>query len=638
MQLAVVTVLLLNRLEQHAPVAFDHIVSFLNWFDLARIYPILAHVRREQNLRLPLPSPSSFYRCLWSNSRTIKAYLRRKTILDCEPIRSRLASDPHLLMHLHSDFIRNNISHCIPEDCDTLFSVNFLTDQLAPTLVRAETGTNLGDVKRILFNPRRPIIAVVKADYGSFTLGIYAMAGTERSETGGLLHFYAGPRTSDCFANTQLCDMHISWSPEGDKLLCLQPDSATDSASRVTLFFVAESGLTRRIHSPNMPKMSHPGQRGFLQGSAECWSSNDTFWILTGVENLHLTKITIQGSTLIVESAGANPIIPGGLKVTSLGVWTNDSTAFWVQPCRVRGHYGHSLVRRQSLQSPRCFPDGKALALSAAYVVCAELSVGNTDQLLLIMACPEGINFQHEVGIDADFVTVHQLDEDQHDFSSEGYDYKHGAGCNLPLPWLSASHKKYKLCLATVDCFEDDIDIICTVHNLKWATNFYSNLNATTNFEGYFQLVGQTERYAVIHMVGARKIVMMSKLGNFYMDSDNIRSKFAPNVDGSLIIPHLEWCNYGARNCTKMFTHSLPLKAVIPFDAKPETKSALSKLIRASGFEVGSIERTTCSPAEKMCRVCREVRERVRLEEYNRPLVFSIRYNFGSESLQLSAI
>jgi len=562
-------------------------------------------------------------------------------MFDCEAIRSKLVSDPHLLMHLHSDFIRNNISDCIPEDCDTLFSINFLTDQLAPTLIRPGTGTNLGDIKRVLFNPRRPIIAVVKRDYGSFTLGIYALAGTERAETGGLLHFYAGSRTSDCLANTRKCDMHISWSPEGDKLLCLQPDSATDSTSRVTLFIVAESGLTRRIRGPNMPKMAHPGDRGFLQGTAECWSSNSTFWILTGAENRHLTKVTIEESTIVVESAGASPIIPGGVKVSSLGIWTNDSTAFWVQPCRILGHYGHSLVRRQSLQSPRAFPHGKALVLSAGYVVCAELNVGNTDQLLMIIACPEGISFQRENGLDDDdffFVAVDELDEARRDFPLESNDFRHGAGCTLPFPWLTTGHRKYKLCLATVDCFEDNIDVICTMRYLRFGADFYSDKNAASNFEGNFQLVGQTERYAVIYIVESKRTVMMSKLGDFYMDSDCLRSKFTPNVDGSLIIPHLEWCNYGARNCTKSHCYSTPLKAVVPFDAKPETKDALNKLIRASGFQVGSVERTTCSPAEKMCRVCRAVRERVRLEEYNRPLVFSVRYNFDAEYLQLSAI
>ena len=560
-----------------------------------------------------------------------------KSELNTEPIRAELENDSRLLLHMLTDFARCQRSADAPPTfrTDEPFSTTF------PSRHFAREGFNFRSalwqktqVDLILFNPRRPIIAVVYQDYGTYTLGIYALTGRERAEMGNQLYFYSGPQMSDdSDFNPAQYKMSISWSPEGTKLLCVQSDLACKDSAEIKIFALEESGRTRRIQTPGMPSINLRRIQG--KPPAECWSSDDTFWIPAEDEYHNLTKVTVFDDAVVIISMRDDPVLERACRAPISGIWINDSTVFWTQKCRERAHSEHTLIRRQSLDSPRAFPNRRALALTSGIVTCGTLSTSGDNSLLLLAIYPDGLQFEADE-LDADVEIVEEVDDSTWQHASNST-YMYGASCTLPMPWLTGKNtRNHRMSLLIVSCFDDDIKTVTCVHGVKSTRSFYSNPAGIVN---EYNFVGQTERYVLVRHDKNEEndYYLLSKITNMWMPV--CKSKvFTPNVDASLIIRHNLWSNHSGTIIRRGAGH--PLKASMSFDASPNAREKIKQWHQECDFgPLRATDSNWCSHlhygkeiGEPNCRECKKLLAWRQQEEYNRPkflpthVVFSARY------------
>jgi len=556
-----------------------------------------------------------------------------KSIFEAEPIRIRLQSDPHLLLHMLSDYLRCSGIQGGENGFEKTFSIIFPVRDFASAIdarltVPAEEYCGIRKLKRphelanISFNPKRPVVAVVFNDYGNQTLGVYAFSGRERADIGSMLYFYSGCQLRDCKSQHSQ-EMKISWSTKGTNLLCLQACSNTDNFGLITIFNMDKSGRMRRIHTPSMPKCTWSTVTN--HGTAECWSSDDTFWIPTYDEPSNLTKISILNDAVIITSMKDIPIIPRGLTAGCCGVWVNESTAFWLQKCREGGHHGHTLIRRQSLSIPHAHPDNKAIAITYGYVTSATLNVSNDNSLLVLLLYPGSLQYESDNKLRC-YTVVNNIDESIWRYSTQGPEFKYGASCQLDMPWITKHYSSQIIMLASIDPISDSIkimsthDIFCYRGNrVYWPDDF--------NKPFQLQIMSQTDRYAIIcESEDAVSFILMSKITNLTREFDWSYA-FTPNVDASLVIPIGNWTNHIKGSRGSHFKCDLPLKIAVPFDAKPSARKRLR--LWASKCDLSCrgdwlVKCDGCPSAGQSCHFCDEQRLRRQLEEYNQPKVLAL--------------
>ena len=572
------------------------------------------------------PSLTSFHQCIWHNSPYITNEIDRsvRPVINVEPIREKLQEDPHLLLHMESDFFRCTHRRNFEDNFEETYSIMFPVCGFSPPIPRP-AGTLSGrihhrELKLVSFNPKRPVIAVVFSDYGTQTLGIYAISGRERGETGSLLYFYSGAQLENCHKNERT-EMKISWSPNGTKLLCIQPQVSSNGRAVVTVFTMDVAGKVRRIHCPAIPLVSY--FQNVREVTAECWSSDDTFWIQSVDEFHDLTKIKILEDAVVVEPMREVPIIVGPSKANNMGVFVNDSTAFWFQKCRQSGHLNHTLIRRQSLESPRTKSDTNILAITFGYVTSAALNVGDNNSLLVVLFYPDGIHFEcpDSTAPDSDYMTTDDIDESVWPFAGDAAGYKYGTNCKLAAPWIQKKLvKKHKVVLASVNCFDDKIDFMSVVHSARQVVGF----NWPENFTKppSYQIVGQTDRYALVSQTQNLSFVfLMSKITNLCIEIHE-RHLFAPNIDGSLVVNLMGWYTNGTTYAGE--NSSPPLRAASTYDAKPASKKQLAMWSSECRLDCNGqwmVSWYPCPYTHKDCHLCNEVRRRRQKEEYNEPKV-----------------
>ena len=622
------------------PEVFSLIVSYLHWELLARVYPILAWVL-PPNER-PVPSESSLVQCLWHNSPYISGLCtsgKKKPFVDVVPLREGLLNDPHLLMKILYEVLRyagrggQKTFHY-----DTAYSLIFPTGGFQNPNADQVADFRTCRVLRVHFNPKKMLIAVVSDDYDSETLGVYALAGKERADIGSQLYFHSGSEIYQCGRETGLCPMLVSWSPDGTKLLCIQAPFDTCEYAVVTVLVLEKKGPMRRIYCPNMPLASW---RELKKSTAECWTSNNTFWILDDSDYGNLTEVKILKNAVVVSaSCRSRQVIPGGCKEASMGVWIAGKTAFWVENCRTGGHVQHSIIRRQSLESPQTFPENQGLVLPTGFVLDAAVNVGNSSELLLLLLYPGGMDYCEEDNVDNEFQVIEDLDESfwPHADRKEA---RRGTGCRLKAPWLSKSERRQRLVLASLGCFEEKPRILSVHH-----TNISGDQTSGQKWRRYLTTTSircQTERYAVIDFAKYPLIqpMLFSKLTNMCFRIDPTAFYF-PSADGSLYISKVTWLLKTEDFLLSPSKRSTPLHAMTPLETSPDSRreQALEKILCNFGTSArereeksmcASRRRGSASTIEKehVCQECKKVRERKPVEEFNSPKILPLRYIYN---------
>jgi len=257
--------LLIHLVADLPVVAIERILSYLadDWMAVCIAYPLLVALLPSSAPRLTQSTLKKSILNQFTTAKTSKVpnvHFKEIDTISMTLLIEAIEKSPNLL-YLHTlDLLRfcsrKHDRHKIP--LDTYYSsFNTISLHLTPRYWnRNVVNMRKRHIAKIAFHPCRPVVALVFNDSYQPSFGIYAYAGKERAEIGQCLYYYQGllarnyPNFCRCtytgIDNNQRY-MHISWSPNGTKLACVENYHSSDGSVVFFSFDYKSSYKFRRL-------------------------------------------------------------------------------------------------------------------------------------------------------------------------------------------------------------------------------------------------------------------------------------------------------------------------------------------------------------------------------------------------------
>jgi len=383
--------------------AVGYILACLDCNEMAVVFALIAHdfagtvpaslLKNKQWIELLNTAPlSDHWEWLSENDQ----------LASLENFKAKLYQSPTLLGNLICDLLRMRPGGCFMQE-----------DEKISTLPIYDLDYK---IIKTSFHPTRPLVAILykkKPDgvaENVYQIVVHAFGGRERRQTGAIVYHRTSSRVPSCkparldyWFRKNLVE--LVWSPSGKYLLTLEKIPADNYDWEVSLFIWNGSTCTmKRIVTDELP---HYSGRRVYKNFKRCWSSNNSFWIMTRGNDCTdsdysvvptWTKVTIclkKKSEVVLKTQVFSEGVPDlRFANNARSIWLlrdgSRNVFVWAEKCHESDHFGHSLVRYRvegSASSPD-EPDTRGFVLDAGTVLAGDIDSTDPSCLILLVAQP----------------------------------------------------------------------------------------------------------------------------------------------------------------------------------------------------------------------------------------------------------